>query len=294
MHFHGRSDDIALTSPRLYANHSEGYTHAPLVDHTTGSVHTGLSVNQLASSGTIAPHLHSYEKGFYILEGEAVLSVADRSWRLAPGDFGAFKVGTLHAWRNLSQRPVRWLQVAAPQPKPEGEERDTFFAGQKQTEFPAQPKPLPVHDLNAQNELNGALLGHFDAGQIPPPGPARDALPGAKGVFLKWLVDEKLGARHHRLLFIEYLPGSNIGLHDHTFEETYLLLSGEVEAILDGKRYLARAGDVLWTGVGCVHSFANIGSEPARWLETFAPQPPAENVFRFAADWERRAKDLEG
>jgi quercetin dioxygenase-like cupin family protein len=288
MHFHGKTSDIALTAPRLFANHSQGYTQASLVDRATGSVHTGLSMNQLAPSGAISPHLHSYEEGFYVLEGEAVLSVADRSWRMGPGDFGAFKVGTLHAWSNSGERPVRWLQVAAPQPKPDGAERDTFFAKQNQTRFPVEPKRLD------ENDLNGALLGHFDASQIPEPGPARDALPGAKGVFLKWLIDEKFGARHHRLLFIEYLPGSNIGLHDHTFEETYLLLSGEVEGILDGKRYLARPGDVLWTGVGCVHSFANVGNEPVRWLETFAPQPPAENAFRFMAEWEQRAKDLEG
>jgi quercetin dioxygenase-like cupin family protein len=277
MHFYGRSADIALTAPGIFANHSLGYTQASLIDHTTGSVHTGLSMNVLAPSGSIAPHLHSYEEGFYILEGEAVLSVADRTWRLGPGDFGALKVGTVHAWRNLGQRPVRWLQVAAPQPKQKGAERDTFFPKQERIEFTIEP-----------------LLGHFDAGQIPEPGPARDALPGAKGVFLKWLIDEKLGARHHRLLFIEYLPGSNIGLHDHTFEETYLLLSGEVEAILDGKPYMARPGDVLWTGVGCVHSFTNVGDTPVRWLETFAPQPPAENVFRFSAEWEQRTRELEG
>jgi len=288
MHFHGRTSDIALVAPRTFANHSQGYTQASLVDRATGSVHTGLSMNQLAPSGAIAPHLHSYEEGFYILEGDAVLSVADRSWLLGPGDFGAFKVGILHAWHNSGQRPVRWLQVAAPQPKPEGAERDTFFPKQKPPELSVEPKKLD------ETDLNGALLGHFDASQIPEPGPARDALPGAKGVFLRWLVDEKFGARHHRLLFIEYLPGSNIGLHDHTFEETYLLLSGEVEAILDGKHYLAKPGDFLWTGVGCVHTFANVGNEPVRWLETFTPQPPAENAFRFMAEWEQRARELEG
>jgi mannose-6-phosphate isomerase-like protein (cupin superfamily) len=117
---------------------------------------------------------------------------------------------------------------------------------------------------------------------------------GLKGVFLKWLIDEKFGAAHHRLLFIEYLPGVAIGLHDHTYEEAYFILSGEVEATMDGKRYVAKAGDVLWTGVGCVHAFANTGREPVRWLETFSPQPPSENVFRFMAEWEQRARDLEG
>jgi quercetin dioxygenase-like cupin family protein len=137
-------------------------------------------------------------------------------------------------------------------------------------------------------------VGHFDIDQIPPPGVGRTALGGLAGVFLNWLIDEKFGARHHRLLFIEYQPGVSIGLHDHTFEESYLILSGQVQATLDGRTYLAEAGDVLWTGVGCVHAFANLGAEPVRWLETFAPQPPAQNVFRFKAEWDQRARELEG
>jgi mannose-6-phosphate isomerase-like protein (cupin superfamily) len=136
--------------------------------------------------------------------------------------------------------------------------------------------------------------GHFDVGQIPPGDEGRMVAGGLKGVFLKWLIDEKFGATHHRLLFIEYLPGVAIGLHDHTYEEAYFILSGEVEATMDGKSYLAKAGDVLWTGVGCVHAFANTGRAPVRWLETFSPQPPSENVFRFMAEWEQRARELEG
>jgi quercetin dioxygenase-like cupin family protein len=113
-------------------------------------------------------------------------------------------------------------------------------------------------------------------------------------VFLKWLIDEDFGARHHRLLFIEYQPGVRLGLHDHTFEESYFILSGEVEGTMDGKTYVGKPGDVFWTGVGCVHGFANVGTQPVTWLETFAPQPPKENVFRFVAEWDKRAKELEG
>jgi mannose-6-phosphate isomerase-like protein (cupin superfamily) len=42
---------------------------------------------------------------------------------------------------------------------------------------------------------------------------------------------------------------------------------------------------VIWTGVGCIHSFANVGEEPVRWIETQAPLPPAKEVFRFERDW---------
>ena len=63
---------------------------------------------------------------------------------------------------------------------------------------------------------------------------------------------------------------------------------------MDGKMYDLKPGDVVWTGVGCVHAFRNVSSVPVRWLETFAPQPPKENVFRFMAEWERERRELEG
>ena len=286
MHHFGHFDASALGPHPAFDGRGDGYTHAPLVDHTTESVHTGLSIDELAPGGTLPPHVHSYEESFYLLSGEAILRVHDQIFRIRPGDFGAIKVGTVHAWRAAGPTPVRWLQMAAPQPKPPGQERDTFFV--RNESAPQDAAPLDL------TRLDGALFGHFDVGQIPPGDEGRMVAAGLKGVFLKWLIDEQFGAVHHRLLFIEYLPGVFIGNHDHTYEEAYYILSGEVEAVLDGKRYLARPGDVLWTSTGCTHTFKNIGSAPVRWLETFSPQPPRENVFRFWSEWEQKAKEIEG
>jgi mannose-6-phosphate isomerase-like protein (cupin superfamily) len=241
---------------------------------------------ELGPDGTLELHVHSYEESFYVLSGQAIVQVADRSYQLGPGDYGVAKVGTPHGWRTVGAASVRWLQMAAPQPKPSGSERDTFFVKNGSVAADAVPPDWA--------RLNGAQLGHFDVGQIPPGDEGRIVSGGLRGVFLRWLIDEKFGACHHRLLFIEYLPSVSIGLHDHTYEEAYFILSGEVEATMDGTLYHAKAGDVLWTGVGCVHAFVNVGSEPVRWLETFSPQPPSENVFRFMAEWEQRARALEG
>ena len=286
MHHFGKFDDKALAADALFAGHGEGYVRVSLVNHTLGSVMTGLSVCELAPGGTLDPHVHSFEEGFYLLSGEAVYAVNDQAYRLKAGDYGVVKVGALHSWRNTSKAPARWLQMNAPQPKPAGKERDTFF--QKGAKAPSDAKPFDV------NDLRGNLLGHFDETMIPPVGQRTNVAAGLEGVFLKWMIDENFGSMHHRMLFIEYQPGVSIGLHDHTFEEAYFLLSGEVQGVMDGETYLARPGDVLWTSVGCVHSFANIGSKPVRWLETFAPIPPKENVFRFMRDWDKRAKELEG
>jgi quercetin dioxygenase-like cupin family protein len=286
MHYVGRSKDTRFALPALYEAHSHGYTHASLVDHTVGSVHTGLSLNALAPAGTIAHHVHSYEEGFYILEGRPAVTIDRQTHLLGPGDFGVMKVGTLHAWRNAGTTVVRWAQMAAPQPKAGDEMRDTFF----------QKDPAPFEEAEPLDPADpkGSLLGHFDATEIPAPDAARMGAGALPGVFLKWMIDEHLGARHHRMLFIEYQPGVSIGLHDHTFEEAYFVLQGEVQATLDGRPYVIEAGDVVWTAVGCIHSFANTSRLPVRWLETFSPQPPAENVFRFMAEWEQRAREIEG
>lgn len=286
MHYVAAFTDRSLAPHPTYAGQSEGYKEAALVDHTSGSVHTGLSIAELSGGGTLAPHVHSYEESFYLLLGQVVVSINDQRYSLSAGDYGCIKVGTRHAWRNTGKDPVRWMQTAAPQPKPIGQERDTFFdrAG-------SIPTDAALLDLD---DLKGNLLSHFDVGQIPSGDEGRVASGGLKGVFLKWLIDEAFGAIHHRLLFIEYLPGVGIGAHDHAYEEAYFILSGEVEAVLDGQRYLAKPGDVLWTSTGCVHSFTNISDRPVRWLETFCPQPPKENVFRFMAEWEQKAKALEG
>jgi quercetin dioxygenase-like cupin family protein len=284
MHYVGT---VGVFAPNpVFAGHSQGFTEAVLVDHKSGSVHTGLSLAQLDAGGYLASHVHAYEVGFYLLTGHAVVAINDQTYRFGPGDYGCIKVDTLHAWRNDGSEPVRWLRMAAPQPKPAGTERDTFF--KRDAALPGDAAPFDPSDPK------GHLLSHFDQSQIPPGDEGRMVAAGLKGVFLKWLIDEHFGAVHHRMLFIEYLPGVGIGPHDHTYEEAYFILSGEVEATLDGRRYLAKAGDVLWTSTNCVHAFKNIGTEPVRWLETFSPQPPRENVFRFFAEWDQRAKQLEG
>jgi quercetin dioxygenase-like cupin family protein len=278
MHAVRRSSEYALAPHPLFRAHSDEYRSAALIDHDSGSVHTGLSLHELSPGGFILPHLHSFEESFYILEGQVTLSAGDDAARLDPGSYGVHRVGTLHAWRNHGAVPVRWLQMAAPQPKPPGQERDTYFLQG------GRPPDAP----------SGAMLvSQFHADRIPSTAADRAAASALPNVFLKWLIDEPFGARHHRLALIEYLPGDRIGLHDHAFEESYFVLSGEIEATLDGQRYVARPGDVLWTGVGCVHAFVNAGAAPVRWLETFAPLPPQENAFRFFAEWDAKGRAIE-
>ena len=266
-------EDSMMSADKVFAGHSQGYTRGGRSSITAlGSVMTGLSVCGIAPGGTLDPHVHSFEEGFYILRVRLSSRSTAKSYRAQARRLRRREGRRAARVAERRRRaPVRWLQMNAPQPKPAGKERDTFF--QKGATAPSDARPLDV------NDLRGNLLGHFDETMIPPVGQRQNVAAGLEGVFLKWMIDENFGSIHHRMLFIEYQPGVSIGLHDHTFEEAYFLLSGEVQGVLDGKTYLAKPGDVLWTSVGCVHSFANIGTKPVRWLETFAPIPPKEECL---------------
>jgi len=55
-----------------------------------------------------------------------------------------------------------------------------------------------------------------------------------------------------------------------------------------------RAGDVFWTGVGCIHAFYNRAPGRVRWLETQSPQPPSNHSYPVRRDWYYLAGKLGG
>jgi mannose-6-phosphate isomerase-like protein (cupin superfamily) len=275
MHSVSHIDPTAAQTPSLYEKRSAGFRRAAYVDRAVGSVHMGTGICFLEPDGLIRPHLHAFEESFYILEGSVIAQIGERAYALGPGHFGLIGTGVPHGWRNAGDRPVRWLEMQAPQPRPVEYGRDTFFVGGDPPTQAAPPGP------------SDALLGYFDEAQLPRPGgPSQmEGFNPITGVAIKMFVDRSFGAIHQSLFLIQYLPGAKIDPHDHTFEESYFIVSGRVQATADGKTYDLGPSDVIWTGVGCLHSFANVGAEPVRWIETQAPLPPAKEVFRFEKDW---------
>jgi mannose-6-phosphate isomerase-like protein (cupin superfamily) len=281
LHYVSRIDPAAAQIPAGFERHSSGFRRCTYVDRAMGSVHMGVGVCYLAANGAIEPHVHSFEESFYVLEGEVIAQIGESSDGFGPGHFGLIGTGVPHRWRNSSVRPARWLEMHAPQPRPVEYGRDTFFVG---AAVPSRAEPPSG---------STALTGYFDESQLPTPGgPSQmEGFNPTTGVAIKMFVDRSFGAVHQSLFLIQYMPGAKIDKHDHTFEESYLIVSGKVHATADGEAYDLGPGDVIWTGVGCIHSFTNSGAEPVRWIETQAPLPPAKEVFRFERDWARYAAD---
>jgi quercetin dioxygenase-like cupin family protein len=275
---------MELAPPAGSAAH--GFRRWPVVDETTpGAVHTTFAISELPSGGALPAHVHSFEDSLYVLEGEVVIDIAGGSFRLGPGDYGMSAVGVPHALRNVSSAPVRWATMFAPQPRARSA-NDTY-------PVPAlperDPQPLDVRDPRTRS------FGHIDPGNMDVGRQTQDMLAVSasmrtallvySGITVKMMIDGELGARLLTMFMVQYEPGGFAGPHDHPFEETYLILEGEVDAAFDGERYRLGPGDVAFAGVGCVHEFACAGDGRVRWLETQAPQPPSRHSYRFVRDW---------
>lgn len=67
--------------------------------------------------------------------------------------------------------------------------------------------------------------------------------------------------------------------HRHDFEETFILLEGEIEATFRGERLLVRAGDTVNIPANAPHQFHNASAKPVRMLCICAPSGQ-EDFFR--------------
>jgi mannose-6-phosphate isomerase-like protein (cupin superfamily) len=66
-------------------------------------------------------------------------------------------------------------------------------------------------------------------------------------------------------------PGGGPPPHRHDFEETFILLEGEMEATFRGKKSIVRAGETLNIPANAPHQFHNTFTEPVRMICICSP-----------------------
>lgn len=74
-------------------------------------------------------------------------------------------------------------------------------------------------------------------------------------------------------------PGGGPPPHRHDFEETFIVLDGEIEATFRGQKKVVRAGETLHIPANAPHQFHNASSVPAR-LHCICSPAGQEEMFR--------------
>jgi quercetin dioxygenase-like cupin family protein len=75
-------------------------------------------------------------------------------------------------------------------------------------------------------------------------------------------------------------PGGGPPPHRHDFEEAFIVLDGEVEAVFRGNKQTVRAGETINVPANAPHQFHNSSAHPARLLCICAPSGQEEFFLR--------------
>jgi quercetin dioxygenase-like cupin family protein len=73
-----------------------------------------------------------------------------------------------------------------------------------------------------------------------------------------------------QLIYFTVEPGTSVGRHAHSAEETMLVLEGTVEQSIGDEQQRLSAGEVSFKPAGMIHDERNVGSETLRCVAFFS------------------------
>jgi quercetin dioxygenase-like cupin family protein len=80
------------------------------------------------------------------------------------------------------------------------------------------------------------------------------------------LLSGKHTAGRFCLIDMHIPPGGGPPPHRHDFEESFILLEGEIEATFRGQKSIAKAGETIHIPANAPHQFHNVSQHPVRLL----------------------------
>ena len=106
----------------------------------------------------------------------------------------------------------------------------------------------------------------------------KDAGAGTSKVKIRWLIDEKTGAKNFFMRLFEIDSGGYTPLHLHDWEHEVFILEGEGAVICEEEAKLFRSGDIVFISPKEKHQFRNTGKKLVKLLCLIPNKKDSETV----------------
>jgi putative monooxygenase len=248
---------IPVTHAQCSSGVSPGVELRTFVSSACGaaSFSTGLATFQPGAS--LPQHRHTFSEALTIVEGEALLQVEGRIYRMRPVDCAHIPASTPHSVRNADsvQGLIVHCAFASPEPTRELVRRefrlDDLGSGDppsKDTETIIRFQRTPTYEL-------------------------------AKNAFFTDLFARRLGAVGICGGYGRFLPGASLPCHLHDFDESISIVKGSAQCLVQGRRYELSGYATAYIPEGLPHRFVNTSEEEMAMIWVYAGSEPDRRVL---------------
>ena len=232
-----------------------GVVFEALVGAHNGASKLTTGIVEFAPAIKLAYHTHPCTESITLVEGEAIVEVEGRRYRLSPLDNVVIPPGVAHGVENASaDRPARF-HIAFPTAAPSRE--------LVEPRWPAQPMP----DDSTGPSMPGAerVNRHQSADRF-------EAGDGA--TFIDFFNEELTPGVEMSGGWGVFRPGGRLPAHIHDFDESICITDGESICVVEGRRYSMSGYSTALQPRGRVHYFINESERLMAMIWVYAgPRP---------------------
>jgi len=244
----GQSDPVPAFLPgvsfRIFAS----------ADCGAKAMSTGMTT--FAPRERLAYHSHPCSEAITVLQGEALISVEGRTYRLRPLDCIHVPAGVAHGPTNASQVDPLVVLSAFGSPNPGTDLiADRFMKQDRATGDPRQGDPEHVarfaksekYELAEGTQFFDLFTGRY----------------GSVGI---------CGG------YGRFQPGTSLPCHIHDYDESITIVEGQATCEVQGHRYQLSGCDTAFVPQGRPHRFLNESQSPMAMIWVYAGSEPSRNI----------------
>jgi putative monooxygenase len=227
------------------------------VSSACGAAAFSTSLAIFEPGGSLALHRHPVSEALTVVEGQALLQVEGRAYRLDPLDCAHVPGGTPHAVRNDS--PDRELIV------------HTAFASAQPTRKLVN-EAFPIHDRGfgdpSANDPENII--RFSKSQV------YELAPQA---FFTDLFARRFGAVGICGGYGRFQPGASLPCHTHAYDESITIVQGSAKCLVQGRRYELSECATAYIPEGLPHRFLNQSDQEMAMIWVYAGAEPDRQIL---------------
>ncbi len=206
--------------------------------------------------GRLDLHQHLVSEALTVVEGEALLQVEGRAYRIGPHDCAHVPAATPHAVENNS--PDRELIV-----------HTAFASGQPSRELVNQKFPIVDRGFDDPASNDPETIVRF----------AKSPVYGlAPGAFFTDLFARRFGAVGICGGYGRFQPGASLPCHIHAYDESITISQGSAKCLVQGRQYELSGCATAYVPEGLPHRFLNQSNQEMAMIWVYAGAEPDRQI----------------